>query len=395
MKYSFHLLILFLLAFANPCLAQKDSVKVKKNGKISEYYKNGNLKYTGYYKKRLRSGEWKFLSENGNIVKTENYEKGVLQGKINVFENNKKVVSGQYKDGKAVGEWNYINYTEPNVFIMIFHIGDSTIQQYFYYHNDSVGKLYKESSFVKGVINGYYFNAEKVIVHQGYYKDGKEDSIWKSYYLKNTFPSQIAQYKLGKLHGLKEYFNDYTGAKVKEELYVNGLLHGIVKEWYTNGKLSTIGKYNFGKKDSLFVNYNEDGNIYKETNYRNDTLHGMERVWELNGMIYHQSYYVNGIKEGKYSIHFSDGQKQSEVIVKNGNYEGKFISWYADGKIESVSYYVKGKKDGAETLYYPNGKKKAEYMYKDGNLISTKKWTREGKLRKPPYEEDAEIELYY
>jgi len=46
----------------------------KVEGPIKKYYETGNLKAEGNYKDwRIRVGEWRYYSESGELIKTENY----------------------------------------------------------------------------------------------------------------------------------------------------------------------------------------------------------------------------------------------------------------------------------------------------------------------------------
>jgi len=77
------------------------------SGTYEYYYKNGNLKLSGYYFDGKKDGEWNYYNENGNIVKTENYDKGLLNGDFKLFFDDgitEKLI-GKYVDGKRIGTW--------------------------------------------------------------------------------------------------------------------------------------------------------------------------------------------------------------------------------------------------------------------------------------------------
>lgn len=68
--------------------------------------------------------------------------------------------------------------------------------------------------------------------------------------------------------------------------YLDGKLHGVQRDWHSNGQL------------------------YYETNYLNGRRHGLERYWYANGRLHYETNYLNGKKCGLQREWYSDGQQK-------------------------------------------------------------------------------------
>jgi len=70
-------------------------------------YTKGKLKEQGNYDKGHKNGEWITYGNNGDqILKTENFAHGKLNGKsIEYWDNNQIQKEGNYEDGRKIGDW--------------------------------------------------------------------------------------------------------------------------------------------------------------------------------------------------------------------------------------------------------------------------------------------------
>lgn len=106
-------------------------------GKTMCYYPNGQLKYQGFYKNSQKDSTWNFYYENGNIEKDVNFKSDIpyvtdyytVKGKCVFLNGNGKYtgkiisgykqateykVSGNIKNGKMEGKWNWRNVKVGN-----------------------------------------------------------------------------------------------------------------------------------------------------------------------------------------------------------------------------------------------------------------------------------------
>jgi antitoxin component YwqK of YwqJK toxin-antitoxin module len=55
-----------------------DTILYIKNGPYTRYYENGKLDCSGFYTKEQKSGTWKYYSQAGKLIKTEEWTNGQL-----------------------------------------------------------------------------------------------------------------------------------------------------------------------------------------------------------------------------------------------------------------------------------------------------------------------------
>lgn len=82
--------------------------KTNELAKEEVFYPSGKLEWSGYYKKNLESGLWKFYYSNGNLKVQETYLNGKEHGVSTEYdENGKKVKESYWKNGKLIKELTY------------------------------------------------------------------------------------------------------------------------------------------------------------------------------------------------------------------------------------------------------------------------------------------------
>jgi antitoxin component YwqK of YwqJK toxin-antitoxin module len=138
---------------------------------------------------------------------------------------------------------------------------------------------------------------------------------------------------------------------------------GIVKDCEENGKVSYVGFYKNGLKDSTHTCYFESGLIQSIERFEDGVFHGT------------QSYF------------FENGNKLLEVPYRNGLQQGVTKKWYENGQIEVETSFDKGKSDGSiDRGWYENGQLKHEFgkhYYDNGQLRSfdNKTWYKNGQIK--------------
>ncbi len=103
------------------------------------------------------------------------------------------------------------------------------------------------------------------IVNISNYSKGNLDGL----YLKFSNREQIdlkANYKNNQMHG--PYAEMTFGRLAKEANYADGVLEGLYKEYYNNGKLLKEIEFKNGKQDGVYRYYDEKGNVTIEYQYK-------------------------------------------------------------------------------------------------------------------------------
>jgi antitoxin component YwqK of YwqJK toxin-antitoxin module len=167
------------------------------DGGYREFYPNGKPFVTGQFKEGRQVGEWTYYFEDGQVNRKTNYSNGKLDGSWEVFRADGTLAAKRsFKDGERDGEW--ITY-------------DATGKQ----------KLSEE-----------------------HYVKGERDGEWKSWYADGKPLRQVA-FKNGKLDGKSTEWND-KGQKVIEVEYKNNQLDGTATRYLPDGK-TTVQTYKEGR----------------------------------------------------------------------------------------------------------------------------------------------------
>ncbi len=182
------------------------------------------------------------------------------------------------------------------------------------------------------------------------------------------------QASAAKLPNVRVEIEKYPDGSFKKETpYLDGKIHGDVKEYWPGGKqLKSLTHYEKGLRQGTAETYFNNGRIEIRVPYRNDKLEGLFERWDnptakrdANGNIFQpvvveQVPYVNGLKEGvrKTWRRVNDGlagQLASEATYKNDKLHGEVLG-YGPGDGRSVRHYVDGLQDGLEVHYSATGR---------------------------------------
>lgn len=79
-----------------------------------------------------------------------------------------------------------------------------------------------------------------------------------------------------------------------------------------NSYLESKGNFNLGKRNGVWIEYNENGDIKKMETYVNDVLNGKYVDYDMNGGIIVSGEYVNDLREGKWTVF---GGRQDDIYI--------------------------------------------------------------------------------
>lgn len=169
------------------------------------------------------------------------------------------------------------------------------------------------------------------------------------------------------MHIVISYLIEHVKTNTEEYTSINGLKHGLCREWYSDGKLKQESHYKYGIKDGL-VQYCGVDHVCIVNNYKDGLKHGLQ-TWDFYGMKGEENY-KDDQKDGVQLTWYDDGIKRSEENYKNGKLDGAQREWHPDGKPISVQNYKDGELDGVQ--YKWNGRMQlvTEIVYKQGILIA-------------------------
>lgn len=207
---------------------------------------------------------------------------------------------------------------------------------------------------------------------------GRKQGLWQ----KNYPGTSVLQYKGTFLNDKpvgKFIYNFESGQK--KAVLVHGLPGGCssVLLFYENGQLLADGFYKGEKKDSLWYNYAQNGELISAVNYQLDVLHGKSVFYFSEGQLLEQKlqiqkvvYYTNGKLNGSYQENFYNGKPKLKGTYQNGLRMGLWTEFYNTGEILSKVNYLNDVPHGWTTVYDKLGNIKRRVMYRDGYELTDK-----------------------
>ncbi|WP_372800300.1 toxin-antitoxin system YwqK family antitoxin [Lutibacter sp.] len=182
-----------------------------------------------------------------------------------------------------------------------------------------------------GVWKKYYAN--KRLRYQGQFEGGKEVGEFKFYSAQNSeHPisikifqenSAISIVKFFTIKGVLEsegqlnqknrigkwvFYHKDGKTMLSEEFYVNGLLEGVSKTYFENGKIAEILNYKQGKLQGNVKRYSDTGVLLDDLNYEDGKRQGIAKFYNIKGKLIYTGSYKNDEKVGKWK-YFEDVKK--------------------------------------------------------------------------------------
>ncbi len=312
---------------------------------------------------------------------------------IDLFDDKTKMQEINWKDGLLHGsKTEYFPGGRVVRAIMNFYEGKR--HGYFvYYHENSKIKLEGKYYFddLDSTINAYYENGNPKYIHN--YEKGKKvgelvlffknGNIEQKVSLKNEKPHGLMQtyYEAGNIR-LEAYYNQgvregsfrryhLTGMIAEESYFKNGFQDSVSRYW--DNVFGTVMKeenYAMGKKDGVWITYNEAGDTLTVFTYKYDILNGPFRKY-FSGVV-EQGDKMNG-KDEKF-----DPAKSKKVYVRVLDEYGTYVDGKLDGEFKTGLYNRAAHAEGT----YSMGIMVGEWKYWDENdkLVLHEKYNENGEL---------------
>ncbi|OGX23760.1 MAG: hypothetical protein A2Y03_04815 [Omnitrophica WOR_2 bacterium GWF2_38_59] len=234
----------------------------------------------------FKQGVQRSYYKNGNIYKEENYEKGKLNGLVQVFDVN----------GNLIEKNNFVNDRKEGLSFQYYENGTIKDEVNFKfgietglsknYYKD--GSLMVEENYVNNEVNITIFDRDGSKLGSFYTKDGK-------FYHEN-----------GKILNGLNIVKFSNGNNFIEEEFNDGVLNGSSIVYYESGNIRSSGNYKKDLPAGSFSYYNEEGRVEKEEFYDE----------KENIKIYEKSYYKSGkLKE---EILHKEKQRIHKIYDENG-----------------------------------------------------------------------------
>lgn len=347
-SYSVATLIILLLLLPQQAVQAQLDVE---NGPVKIYYPNGQVSSEGFVKDGKPDGYWKTYYVTG-IIKSEGKRKNfLLDSTWNFYNQSGELVEViNYQLGKRSGytyKFTYDNPERPGRSTLIskeLYINDKKEGDAYYYHQ--TGELNEIVSYKNGKKEGYAkeFDKDSTIITLKQFQDNYMISRER---INRTDANGLKQ------GTFKSFFED--GTVRKEENYLEGELHGYLREYDEEGKLLQTLRYDRGAvieeideeaKEIIDFKrtFDEQGRLIFSGGYKEGVPIGIHRFFDTTGTV------VNAY------IYNEKGQKISEGIVdEQGNRKGAWTDLYPGGEVRAKGAYSNNKQTGEWTFYFLNG----------------------------------------
>ena len=322
----------------------------KPDGLWKTYYENGQLKSVGKRTDFLLDSTWVFFVENGDTTLIVNYHNDLKNGLRSTFSED-GVIEEPFVNDVRQGEGRRCDRKGRILQTVTFKNGlEEGLSPVF----DTTGLLREMVNYRKG------FVMTKEVLNR-YDREGKKHGYWKTFFDDWTLHTEC-YYK----HGLREGFYkeyDAKGNLKKITKYVNDVeqvLEPDMKplivqhEYYPNGKVKREASFRDGKREGVWRDFDEEGNVINSQTYHK------------GGLVSEGVVDTDGKRRGEYKEFFADSTLRAEGLFIDGLRSGEWRYYYQNGKLQEVGSYKEGEPDGLWTWYHDNGQKQIEEEFYKG-----------------------------
>ena len=327
---------------------------------------DANKKFSHYYEKGLKEGEWIewFVDESPREI--YNYKKDLLEGPYAIYDSAsaQKIIEKMYKKDLLHGVWKewYL---------------DNTLKLEYLYKNDnlhgvsidydSTGKKDSEKMYKEGLKDGEwnFYNDDVVLVRVEVYNDDLKDGLWYTKDLE-TRDIHYEEYREDKfiVRYTEHYYPNFQ--LMEKYAYKDSLPHGKWIGYYKDGETKHVKRFEDGKKQGKWQYYTELGDVHTLELFENDKRNG-EWYKRLEGKdIQYQFWDMDSLISEYADLHYPNGQLKEKISYKEGLKDGKFTGYYQNGSKKYVKRYEDDIPAGKWQYYTMAGKTNAEEIYVDG-----------------------------
>lgn len=189
------------------------------SGKSISFFDNGRPSIICFYSNGKKDSVELEFTKKGKIVKEISYKNGKKNGLFTIYHyDGKKEMEGEYYNDEYEGELNLYNADGSLRMVMLYENGVEKNKRFVNSVNDYFfddGVMERTETFVNGVKDGlvkeWYPNYEWIFKEE-FDAQLQRNEVYKT--LKNYIVKMEGNYKLGKKHGVFNYYNEDGSLKV-------------------------------------------------------------------------------------------------------------------------------------------------------------------------------------
>lgn len=294
----------------------KDNIKTNKE--YFTYYKSGELSIKSTSIEGQKHGLVSYYSKNGNIWRTQQYQKGKREGfSISYYSPDVMAKKSHFKAGLLEGP--------QEAFLPNGKRSDKWV-----YQQDILQLHFKFQYFESGEVQ-----------FQSAYSNNEKNGLSNEYSQNGELLSSI-NYKSGLRHGKTLKF--YNNGKIKTEAnYKKNQQHGGSSGYYLTGNLQWQSYYKQGLREGSYKEYYQHGQLKKQINYHNDKQNGPKRFFHENGLLKYELTMKDSKADGllkefddkgelKAMRHYHNG-----IITKeNSSFLNGYFLWLSENEMEKL-----------------------------------------------------------
>ncbi len=174
----------------------------------------------------------------------------------------------------------------------------------------------------------------------------------------NFYPTgdikRILHMEKGVLEGLDQQFA-LNGWKMKEIPFKQGVVEGIFSLYHFGVLVTEIEMIN-GKLGSIQKNYYSNGKIGSIMRFENGKQTGLTEIFTQDGIKQGETYYKDGMKHGPEIYYYPSGERAFDKYYENNMLEGKSNDYYENGILLRTEKFSKGVSISHAKLYDHEGR---------------------------------------
>jgi len=239
------------------------------DGECLVFDKKGKLEAKIPYVNGSQQGVALYYYPNGVVKKKIPYTQDKIHGQVRGYdEEGKLTLMCNYLEGQKEGEAFFNGNSEEGAYEEVYRNGRLSYGKY----HDIDGKLFSEVENSTGIKPIF---AKGKLMRTEEYKNGVQEGVITIFRKDRTIESRYSM-KNGKKDGEEiVYYPANPGAEPVKKLLITwreGLIHGKVNTWYSNGVLESEKEMLDHKKEGTFLAWYMDSSLMMVEEYRQDKL---------------------------------------------------------------------------------------------------------------------------
>lgn len=254
----------------------------KPTGIAKSWHKNGNLEIETSCFENKEKGHLKRYAENGKLAEEFDCFSGVKWGKHKTYYPGGNLqVLAHFSDGKLHGskttfyangkiqKQEFYKHGVRDSLVVHFSQNADTIASAFFENGN--GHAFDFCDSIKCADTTFVNNAITQVNRIDYSKNLRYEELWKNgqkesqraYYITVPIPSPGACAKAHQKGKKKQVLR--TDSLASESFYKNGKLHGLFRNWHSNGQLQDSLNFIEGERFGEQISFDKEGRITKHT----------------------------------------------------------------------------------------------------------------------------------